>query len=160
MESKQIVVFKLLEHEFGMDIIKVLEIQNYESIRPVPEVPDYIEGIINVRGVVFTILNLPKRLNLPLQENLSHSKLILMNLKDNRVGFIVDSVSEILTVETMHIEESSTILGKKEVSCIQGIIKKADQMILLLDVDILISETQEMMPLGVNDENNYSSNSK
>ena len=150
MESKQIVVFKLLEHEFGMDIIKVLEIQNYESIRPVPEVPDYIEGIINVR----------KRLNLPLHENLSHSKLILMNLKDNRVGFIVDSVSEILTVETMHIEESSTILGKKEVSCIQGIIKKADQMILLLDVDILISETQEMMPLGVNDENNYSSNSK
>lgn len=160
MKSKQIVVFRLLEHEFGMDIMKVLEIKNYEMIRYVPELPHYIEGIINVRGTVFTLFNLRKRLNMPLQEDIRHSKLILMNLKENKVGFIVDSVSEILTIEDFQIEEPPGLSDKDKVSCIRGIIKKDSQMILILDIETLISETKEIMLQGVNDENNYSSNSK
>ena len=103
MELSQIVVFKLQGHDFGIDIKKVLEILNYEPIRPIPEVPDYIEGILNVRGVVYTIISMRKRLSMPKQEDESTSKIILLHLEKYRVGFLVDNVAEILNVDETKI---------------------------------------------------------
>ncbi len=160
MEYGQIVVFKLFGYEFGIDIMKVLEIQNYEPIRPVPDVPNYVEGIINVRGMIFPIFNLRKRLNMESQDNLEDTKIILMNLEKNRVGFIVDSVSEILTVDTGDLEEPPVMFEKNERNCVESILKFNDKIIIVLNVDVLISDQENIILQGVENEADCCSNSK
>lgn len=142
MATKQIVVFKLQNQEFGIDIMRVLEILNYCTIRPVPEVPHYIEGIINVRGTVYPIINLRTRLNLEAYKDESTCKFVLLNLEEVRVGFMVDSVSEILTVEASDIEQGPQINETGKISCLEGIVKQEERIILILDADVLISEEQ------------------
>lgn len=147
MAARQIVVFKLQGQEFGIDIMKVLEILNYCTIRNVPEVPNYIEGIINVRGTVYPIINLRTRLQIaPCEdEGEGQCKIILLNLEETRVGFMVDSVSEILTVEESDIEQSPYVNQAGKISFLEGIVKKEDKMILVLDVNVLISDEENIM---------------
>ena len=145
MATKQIVVFKLLDQEYSIDIMKVLEIVNYEPIRKVPEVPSYIEGIINLRGTIYPILNLRTRLHMPQNESIDATKIILMNLEETRVGFMVDSVCEILNVEEEEIEQTPNMLEKYESRYINGIIKKEDKMIVIFDEDLLLAENDEQV---------------
>ena len=122
MENRQVVVFKLMGHEFGLDIKRVLEILNYEPVRPVPEVPSYVEGIINVRGTVYPIFNLRKRLGMPEEADLSMAKFVLLHLEQNKVGFLVDSVNEILTVDESQVEQKPEVRNKNQVSSIDYMI--------------------------------------
>ena len=160
MENRQIVVFKLMGHEFGLDIMQVLEIINHEWIRPVPSVPDYIEGIINVRSTVYPIFNLRKRLHMTPIDDLKETKIILLNLEQSRVGLLVDSVSEILSVQEEHIERTPEIINKDKASCIDYIVKQADRIIITLDVAAVISEAESLFIEGVSNEEDYCSNRK
>jgi len=160
MENRQIVVFKLMGHEFGMDILKVLEILNYEPVRPVPQVQSYVEGIINVRGTVYPIFNLRKRLNMQTTEDLENAKFILLHLEETRIGFLVDSVSEILTVEEDRIEKTPEMIDKNKINTIDYIIKQEGRMVIVLNVDALISDEENLFVQGVSNEKNCGSNSK
>lgn len=160
MENRQIVVFKLMEHEFGMDIIKILEILNYEEVRPVPNVPNYVEGIINVRGTVYPIFNLRKRLNMKPIEDTSDTKFILLHLDNVRIGFLVDSVSEILTVDEEQVEKAPQMIDKNKTNTIDYIIKQEGRMVIVLDVESLISEEENLFIQGVSDEEDSGGNSK
>lgn len=160
MQNEQIVVFKLQEYEFGIDINKILEILNYEPVRPVPEVPSYVEGIINVRGTIYPIFNLSKRLNIAMNEEKENSKFILLQVQENRVGFLVDSVSEILSVEQECVEEPPTMLDKKRINCIDKMVNQEDRIIIVLDVNAIISDEKKIFVQGVSDEENCGSNTK
>ena len=145
VETEQIIVFKLQEQEFGINIAEVLEVQNYSTIRSIPGVAKYVEGIINVRGTVYSIINLHTRLGLMPCEEESNSKFILLDLESPHVGFVVDSVAEILTVDKSAIEQSQQVSSKDEVSCVKGIIKKQDRIILILDRDVILSDVQNIV---------------
>lgn len=160
MKSGQIVVFKLQEHEFGIDIKKVIEILNYEPVRPVPEVPRYVEGIINVRGIIYPIFNLCRRLNMSEYEEKDKSKFILLQIGEDRVGFLVDSVAEILSIQEGCIEKVPSMLDKNHVNCIETIVKLENRMIIVLDVNVLISDEEKLFVQGVSDEENCCSNTK
>ena len=160
MENGQIVVFKLMGHEFGIDILKVLEILNYEAVRPVPDAPGYVEGIISVRGMIYPIFNLRKRLNMSPAEDLEGAKFILLHLEQNKVGFLVDNVNEILSVNEENVEKAPEMLGRNKVSCIDYIVKQDDRMIIVLDVDALISDEENLFLQGVWNEENSGSNAK
>ncbi len=147
MAIKQIVVFKLLDQEYSIDIMRVLEIVNYEPARKVPEVPAYIEGIINLRGTIYPIVNLRARLHMPQPEATSDIKIILMHLEENKVGFMVDSVCEILTVDEEEIEKAPHMLEKYESKYIEGIIKKEDRIIVIFNVELLVGEEDEKVLL-------------
>lgn len=159
MEKGQIVVFKLMNHEFGIDIMSVLEILNYEPVRPVPEVPNYVEGIINVRGRIYPIFNLCTRLSMPPSQDKEGAKFILLHLQEGRVGLLVDGVNEILTVEQEYIEEMPVMIEKNRVNCTDYIVKKDDRMIIVLDVNKIISD-ENLFVQGVSDEKDHSSNAK
>lgn len=149
MATKQIVVFKLLDQEYSIDIMRVLEIGNYEPVRKVPEVPRYIEGIINLRGTIYPIFNLRTRLHMPQHEAINETKIILMNLEETQVGFMVDSVCEILTIEEAEIERAPKMLERYESKYINGIIKKDDRIIVIFDVDLLLSESDENILVSI-----------
>lgn len=157
MENRQIVVFTLMGHEFGIDIAKVREVLNYEEIRSVPEVPFYVEGIVNVRGVIYPIFNLCRRLNISEGNCLDEAKLILLHLEENRVGFLVDSVKEILSVQEEWVEKAPTMIKKNKVSCIDYIMKQEERIVIVLDVDALISDNENLYVEGVSDEEYCSS---
>jgi len=160
MENGQIVIFKLQEHEFGIDIKKVIEILNYGPVRPVPEEPRYVEGIINVRGIIYPIFNLCRRLNMSEYEERDKSKFILLQIGPNRVGFLVDSVVEILSINESCMEELPSMLDRNHVNCIEAIVNIENRMIIVLDVDVLISDEEKLYVQGVSDEENCSSHTK
>lgn len=143
MESNQIVVFKLGKEEYGIDIMRVLEIIDYREVTPIPELPEYIEGMVNIRSDIYPIVNLRKRFRLKGQVIDAESKIVLMNLEELKVGFVVDSVCEILSISEESIQKTPKLIAKYESKYITGVTKQNDRMILLLDVDLLISEDDQ-----------------
>lgn len=143
MENNQIVVFKLGKEEYGIDIMRVLEIIDYREVTPIPELPEYIEGMVNIRSDIYPIVNLRKRFRLKGQGVDTESKIILMNLEELKVGFVVDSVCEILSISEDMIQRTPKFIAKYQSKYITGVTKQNDRMILLLDVDLLISEDDQ-----------------
>lgn len=160
MENGQIVVFKLMGHEFGIDIKGVFEILNYEEVRPVPNTEKYVEGIINVRGTVYLIFNLRKRLNMIPAPDLDGAKFILLYLEHSKVGFLVDGVSEILSVKEECIEKAPKVIEENQENCIDYIVKQDGRMIIVLDIGAIISGENNLFVQGVSNEEDYCSNAE
>ena len=160
MSREQIVVFKLKEHEFGINVKQVLEILNYTVIRPIPDVAEYVEGITNVRGKIYSIFNLRKRLNITGQTNLESSKFILLQVEGSHVGFLVDNVAEILTIDEICIEKVAVLSGVNKGNSVQYIVQQKERMIMVLDVHALIWDEENLLNQGVSDEESYCSNTK
>ena len=98
-ELMQLVSFKLGSEEFGIDILKVQEINRIVEITHVPKSPDFVEGIINLRGKVIPIIDLRKKFGLEQKEYTKNTRIIVIELEGGRItGFIVDSVSEVLRI--------------------------------------------------------------
>ncbi len=135
---RQIVIFKLGKEEYGIDIIKVVEIVLHQEIRKVPDGPSYIEGIVNLRGDIHPIFNLSKRFHMELGKIDAETKIIVIKAAKMNIGFIVDSVSEILSIPKKDIQSAPEIISSGE-QYIDGIAKYEDRMIVLLDIDQLVS---------------------
>jgi len=130
----EIAVFKIDNEEFAFDIEDVQEIIKYEEITPIPDAPEFIEGILNLRGQVIPIMSLPKRLNF--EEKIDEkTKIIVCLIKDERIGFIVDDVIEILFVEDKYISKA-----KSEDALFDEVINLEDRVILKIKVENLLDE--------------------
>ena len=139
----EVVVFKIDNEEFAFDIDEVQEIIKYEEVTPIPDMPDIVKGILNLRGSVIPVISLAKRLNL--KENITDkSKIIVCNLDGERVGFIVDDVSEILFVDDKYISKAES-----EDSIFDEVINLDDRIILKIKAkNLLDKETLEKIKLG------------
>lgn len=141
---RQIVIFKLGKEEYGIDIMKVVEIVHLQEIRKVPETPNYIEGIVNLRGDIYPIYNLRTRFNMQDEEADEDTKIIIIKGKETDVGFIVDNVSEILNISQNNIEDAPSIIAsRREQEYINGVAKEEGRMIVLLDIDKLVSDSDQ-----------------
>jgi len=130
----EIAVFKIENEEFAFDIEDVQEIIKYDEITPVPDAPEFIEGILNLRGQVIPIMSLPKRLNF--EERIDEkTKIIVCLIKNERIGFIVDDVVEILFVEDKYISKA-----KNEDALFDEVINLEDRVILKIKVENLLDE--------------------
>ncbi len=135
---RQIAIFKLGKEEYGIDITRVVEIVLHQEIRPVPDGPSYIEGIVNLRGDIHPIYNLSKRFNMVEKEVDEETKIIVIRTSQMNIGFIVDSVSEILNIPKDDIESAPAIINSGD-QYVEGIAKQDNRIIVLLDIDKLIS---------------------
>ena len=137
----QVVIFKIGKEEYGIDIMKVVEIVLHQEIRQVPDTPHYIEGIINLRGEIHPIYNLRTRFKMTDKVADEQTKIIVIRTVERNIGFIVDNVSEILSISDDDIQDAPSIVnttgGDKY---IQGVAKQGNRMIVLLDVDRLVSD--------------------
>lgn len=112
MELK-VVTFKLGNQVFGVDIMKVESIVEVEKIVPVPETAEYIEGVMNLRGKIIPVVNLRKKFKMSDMEDKKKAKIIVSMVKDTLVGFLVDDVSEVLTLTESDIEQPPQSLSGK-----------------------------------------------
>lgn len=134
----QLVSFRLGPEEFGLDILKVQEIIRVQELTRVPNMPEYIEGVINLRGKVIPVIGLRKRIGLDSQVHDKKTRIVVVDVQGNVLGFIVDSVSEVLRIHSETVEPPPQ-LGKKERDYISGIGKLDSRLLLLLDLDRLMS---------------------
>jgi purine-binding chemotaxis protein CheW len=147
-ELLQLVSFHIGGEEFGLDILRVQEIIRIQDLTRVPNSPDFVDGVINLRGKVIPVVALRKRFGL---EQLAHDKqtrIVVVEVNGTVLGFIVDSVSEVLRVPASTIEPPPR-LGKVEREYVSGVGKLDNRLLILLDVDRLMSESEEASIAGV-----------
>ncbi|WP_434577249.1 chemotaxis protein CheW [Thermoanaerobacterium thermosaccharolyticum] len=139
----QIVIFKLNDEEFCVDIMDVLEIIRMQTITKVPDVPSFVEGIINLRGTVIPIIDLKKRLKLKLTNYDDDTRIIIIKINEKSVGFIVDSVTEVLHVENGSIKEAPDIIAGIGKEYIESVVSYEDRLIINLDLEKILTENEK-----------------
>lgn len=147
MATLQQVIFKLDNEEYGIDIMKVNGIEKYHEVVKVPNSPVYVEGIINLRGEVLPIYSLRKKFNLEKKVPDEETKIIVVYTNDMKVGFVVDSVQEILHIDLENIETAPKMVTGISRKYIKSIAKQENRMIILIDIDLVVSD-EEKIELG------------
>ncbi|BBB93162.1 MAG TPA: chemotaxis protein CheW [Methylomusa anaerophila] len=134
----QLVVFKLGREEYGIGILQVQEIKRMTDITRVPHTPEYIKGVMNLRGSVLPVIDLKKRLSLPPQDYTDDTRIIIVKVEDITVGMIVDAVSEVAAVDSDHIEPPQTVVGGIAADYLTGVGKAENRLLILLNVEAII----------------------
>jgi purine-binding chemotaxis protein CheW len=141
-ELIQLVSFHVGGEEFGLDILRVQEIIRIQQLTRVPNSPPFVDGVINLRGKVIPVIALRKRIGL---EELAHDKqtrIVVVEVRGTVLGFIVDSVSEVLRIPADTVEPPPR-LGKVEREYVSGVGKLDNRLLILLDVDRLLEESED-----------------
>jgi purine-binding chemotaxis protein CheW len=142
-EILQLVTFSVGEEEFGVEILKVQEINKMLQVTKIPNSPDFVEGVINLRGKVIPIINLRKRLRLSDKEYDKNTRIIVMEIQGRTVGFIVDSVSEVLRIPRSITEPPPSMIGGVSSEYIVAVGKLEDRLLILLDIDKILSNEEK-----------------
>jgi purine-binding chemotaxis protein CheW len=139
----QLVTFRIGEEEFGVNILQVQEIIRMLDITKVPKAPDFVEGVINLRGKVIPVIDLRKRFGLPARERDKMSRIIVVEIGTTVVGFIVDAVSEVLRLPASTVEPPPPVVAGLDAEYISGVGKLDDRLLIMLDMDRLLSRDEK-----------------
>ncbi len=142
LKQQQLVSFRLGVEEYGVSIMKVQEIIRMQEITRVPQMPDFIEGIINLRGNVIPIIDLRKRFGLAFGEKTIDSRIVVVTVRDRVVGVIVDGVSEVLRLSDEHIEPPPPAVSTAGRDYIKGVGKLDKRLLILLEIDKILSSEE------------------
>jgi purine-binding chemotaxis protein CheW len=152
IEEVQLVVFRLRDEEFGVEISQVREIIRIPEITKVPEAPGFIEGVINLRGEVIGIIDLAKQFELPPVEKLEKvARIVVAEIEDKSFGMVVDEVPEVLKIPKEDIEAAPDVVQSKvKKDFIKGVGKIGERLLILLDLTKILEpgEVQELAKVG------------
>jgi purine-binding chemotaxis protein CheW len=137
----QLVVFDLASESYGVDISAVREIIRMQAITRVPGAPQYVEGIINLRGQVIPVVDLRKRLDLKANEQTPDSRIVWVTINEHDVGVIVDAVTEVLRIPIASIEPPMEMVSSIDTDFVRGIAKLENRLIILLDLSKALTLT-------------------
>ncbi|SHK21443.1 purine-binding chemotaxis protein CheW [Geosporobacter subterraneus DSM 17957] len=143
MSEKQYVIFKLGSEEYGVDIMTVREITELKETTKIPDTPNFIEGVINLRGSVVPVINLKKRFTLEETTINKNSRIIIVTIGEKQIGFIVDDASQVMTLKEEDIENPPEIIAGVDRRYIVGIGKREEKIIILLDLIAVFSEDEK-----------------
>ncbi len=142
-EVLQLVGFRIGDEEFGVDILKVQEINRMIGVTHVPNAPNYVEGVINLRGKVIPIVDLRVRFGMTRKEEDKHTRIIVVELRGKTVGFVVDAVSEVLRIPKSVTEPAPDIVTNVTTEYITAVGKLQDRLLILLDLDKVLSAREQ-----------------
>ncbi len=130
----QIIGFRIGRETFGVPISVVREIIRVPEITAVPNVPDHIEGVINVRGQIIPVIDMPKRFGLRAPERNSRNRIVVIELEGRSIGLMVDSASEVLRIAHSEIEEPHDVFPESGIEYVSGVGKLGGRLVILLDL--------------------------
>ena len=148
-EIVQLVTFKLGNEEFALDILKVQEINRVVEITKVPKAPDFVEGVINLRGRVIPIVDIRKKFHLNIKEATKETRIIVVNIMNKTIGLIVDSVSEVLRINSSTIQPPPPLIAGLDSDYIKGVGKLDERLIILLDIDKIFTTGEHKLIEGM-----------
>ena len=136
--SHEFLAFKLGPEEYGVDILSVQEIRGYDTVTRVPEAPEYIKGVINLRGVIVPVVDLRLKFKLGNAAYDEFTVMIVLNLKGKVIAAVVDGVSDVVRVDPAEIRPTPEFGGIIDTRVISGSATVAERMLILLDIEALI----------------------
>lgn len=137
--EKQLVIFELGAEHFGIDIASVEGINKMLDITKIPQSPDYMLGITNLRGSVLPVLDLQKRFGMKSEEQTNETRIVVANMDGVKVGMVVSAVSEVLTIEDSVIEPPPPMVSNINSEFIIGVAKIDKRLVILLDLSKVLS---------------------
>jgi purine-binding chemotaxis protein CheW len=137
--AREILVFVLGAEEYGVDILKVQEIRGYDKVTPIPSAPDYLKGVVNLRGVIVPILDMRVKFRLPEVRYDQFTVVVILRIASRVIGLVVDGVSDVIALTASEIREAPHLGSVVDSSFIAGLATQDDRMVLLLDIEKLLS---------------------
>ncbi|MCX9083899.1 MAG: chemotaxis protein CheW [Candidatus Methanoperedens sp.] len=139
-DELQLVVFKIGSEEFGVEIMNVQEIIRMINITKIPQASSHLRGIINLRGKIIVVINLDVVMGMKSREQDDNTRIIVVDIGENIVGFIVDSVSEVIRLPKNNVEPAPGVIANKiGTEYIHGVGKIKDRLLILLDLNRMLS---------------------
>jgi len=150
--EQQLVIFELGVENFGVDIGTVEGIIKMQELTRVPHAPGFVEGVTNLRGSVLPVVDLRKRFGMPTCEATRETRIVVINIDGVKVGMVVDSVSEVLTIDDKSVEPTPPMVTTLDSAFIIGIAKLDGRLVILLDLEKVLSSGEkaklEALPAG------------
>ena len=142
-EGTRLITFILGEEKYGLDILKVRELISFpEGLTRIPGMPDFIIGMFNLRGLVIPVMDLRKKFKMSSEERHEFSVIIIVEVDNKNIGLTVDSVSDVIFVKEENIQETTDLAVNVDTNFIKGVAKTKDEMVILLDIDFLLSKEE------------------
>jgi purine-binding chemotaxis protein CheW len=138
----QWVTFYLADEKYGVPVSQVREVLRYSEITPVPGAPDYVIGIINLRGNVVTVLDTRKRFALPPVDVDDSTRVVIIEVEDQVVGILVDQVSEVMRLANGEVETAPNVGNDESSKYIQGVASRDGNLLILVDLHKLLSDEE------------------
>ncbi|TDX47824.1 chemotaxis protein CheW [Orenia marismortui] len=137
--ENQFLTFKVMEEEYGVDVLKVQEIIRYINPTKMPNAPEVVKGVINFRGEVIPVIDLRKKFGLELRDYDNFTVIIVLEIKDKIVGVIVDQVSDIISFSKEDIQDDLDFGSEVDMTFIRGMAKLEDRLVMLLELNKIVS---------------------
>ena len=141
-QRRELTSFRTGDQEFCVDIMSVREIRGWSPATPLPQTPDYMKGVINLRGAVLPIMDLAARLGLPATVPSERSVIIVVQVVDRLVGLLVDAVSDILSISPDQIQPTPDVACDQVKTFVRGLITIEERMISEIAVERLLPEIE------------------
>ena len=144
---REYLTFILDEEQYGVDILRVKEIRGWETLREMHDVPDYVKGVLDFRGVIIPIIDLRIRFGISKVEYLPTTVIIVLaSTDDQMMGIVVDSVSDVLSVKNSEMKQAPSLGSRINTDYVIGMVSQQDGMIMLVDSDKLVDTEQLEVP--------------
>lgn len=141
-EVLQWVTFQLEEETYGINVMQVREVLRYSEIAPVPGAPDYVLGIINLRGNVVTVIDTRSRFGLMQGEISDNTRIIVIESERQVIGILVDSVAEVVYLRSSEIDTTPSVGTDESAKFIQGVSNRDGKLLILVDLNKLLSDDE------------------
>lgn len=143
-EILQLVTFSIGNEEYAVDILYVQEINRMIQITKVPNSPDFVEGVINLRGRVIPVIDLRTRLGMVKKEHDQNTRIIVIEVQGNTLGFIVDAVKEVLRIPSGITEIPPELTSGVDSEYIKSVGKLEDRLLILIDLEKIFAQPDQM----------------
>ena len=138
-EAREYLTFRLDQEEYGIDILKVQEIRGYEPPTRVANAPEFIKGVVNLRGTIVPIVDMRLKFNCSKVEYNAFTVVIILNLRSRIVGVVVDSVSDVMALPQDSLRPAPEVEGAIDRDAVLGLGALGERMLILLDIEKLMS---------------------
>ena len=141
-DDQQFLTFNLAEEYYGVDILKVQEIKGYTNVTKIPNTPDYLKGVLNLRGTIVPIVDLRMKFGMGVTEPTSFTVVVVVNVRNRVMGFLVDAVSDVLDLNAKDIQPPPQLGNTVDISFVAGIGNSNDHLVTLLDIDRVLTDDE------------------
>ena len=142
VDGGQYLTFSLGTEEYAVDILKVQEIRGFSPITPVPNMPAFVKGVMNLRGTVVPVVDLRTKLTMREVEPTPFTVIIMVRIGTRTIGLLVDAVSDVLSISDAAVDAPPDFRAVREADLIKGTARVGDKLIVLLDIDLMLAENE------------------
>lgn len=148
-DGRELLTFTLGSEEYGIDILKVQEIRGYDAVTTIANTPDFIKGVINLRGIIVPIVDMRIKFHLGKVEYDQFTVVIILNVANRVVGIVVDGVSDVIALTAEQIRPAPEFSSSMDTQYIMGLGTVDDRMIIVMDIEkLMTSRDMELVELA------------